>query len=242
MNQENVKEDNLPNKEKPKCNFFYFIDTHENKKNYKIYLPDDYEGKDSLRKIYQKEIKNLSSEVYSFKIIPGALKKGEDQNYKILILADDEEGNKYQNVIKKTMDSPDNQNLIVSTSRLFENEDIKYTFTFYFLIFLECFNTKKVQEFFMRFKPEKIEGLGVFPESRVRIIQNRLNIISKNPEKCLYLKDAKDEVEMIELFYPILLYFNMNYQKEKVEEMLKDDKILTFLSKKLISFANCIKI
>jgi hypothetical protein len=38
MNQENVKEDNLPNKsepkENPKCNFVYFIDTHENKKNH----------------------------------------------------------------------------------------------------------------------------------------------------------------------------------------------------------------
>ena len=90
----------------------------------------------------------------------------------------------------------------------------------------------------MRFKPEKIEGLGVFPESKVKVIQNRLNIISKNPEKCLYLKDANDEdkEEMIGLFYSILLFFNMNYQKEKVEEMFKDNKILNYLSKKLISF------
>ena len=278
MNQENVKEDNLPNKENPKCNFVYFIDTHENKKNHKIYLPDDYEGKDSLEKIHQKELNNLSSEVYRFKIIPGALKKSENHKYKILILADDEEGNKHQYEIKfsdenkdhyeydfkveeidfqllsleeqfeiyveilrknkKTMNSPENENLIVSTSELFENEEMKYTFTFYFLIFLECFNTKNVQEHLLRFKAEKIEGLGVFPESKVKVIQNRLNIISKNPEKCLYLKDINDEdkEEMIGLFYSILLFFNMNYQKEKVEEMFKDNKILNYLSKKLISF------
>ena len=192
MNQENVKEDNHPNKENPKCNFAYFIDTHENKKNHKIYLPNDYGGKDSLEKIHQKELNNLSSEVYRFKIIPGALKKDESHKYKILILADDEEGNKHQNEIKfsdenkdhyeydfkveeidfqllsheeqfeiyveilrknkKTMNSPENENLIVSTSELFENEDMKYTFTFYFLIFLECFNTKNVQDHFLRFK------------------------------------------------------------------------------------------
>ena len=36
-------------------------------------------------------------------------------------------------IYKKKMDTPENENLIVSTSELFENEDMKYTFTFYFL-------------------------------------------------------------------------------------------------------------
>ena len=35
--------------------FVYFIDTHEKTKKFKIYLPDDYEGKDSLENITEKE-------------------------------------------------------------------------------------------------------------------------------------------------------------------------------------------
>ena len=104
--QENVQENKKDEKEQEKrdCNFIYFIDTHEKTKKFKIYLPEEYEGKDSLEKIKEKEIKkdtnDLSSLVYRFKIIPGSLKKEEGENYELLISADDEEGKKQQYSIK----------------------------------------------------------------------------------------------------------------------------------------------
>ena len=137
---------------------------------------------------------------------------------------------------KKQMNSTENENLILSTHRLLDEEGKKYNFFFYLLIFLECYRTKSIQDHLLKFKPEKIEGLGTFPEKKLNLIKKILNLVGKNPSKSLSLQNTKDETELIELFYSILLYFNMNFEKEKVMEMFKDDKILTYLSKKLISF------
>ena len=90
-------------KENGDYKFVYFIDTHEKTKKFKIYLSDEYEGKNTLEVITEKEIKKelneLSSEVYRFKIIPDSLKKDEEQNYQILILGE-EDGKNYQYRIK----------------------------------------------------------------------------------------------------------------------------------------------
>ena len=137
---------------------------------------------------------------------------------------------------KKQMNTPENENLILSTSRLIDEEGKKYNFFFYLLIFLECYKTKFVQQHLLKFKPEKIEGLGTFPEKKLNQIKKILNLIGKNPSKSLSLQNTKDETELMELFYSILLYFNINFEKDKAMEMFKDDKILTYLSKKLISF------
>ena len=287
--QENVQENKKDEKEQEKrdCNFIYFIDTHEKTKKFKIYLPEEYEGKDSLEKIKEKEIKkdtnDLSSLVYRFKIIPGSLKKEEGENYELLISADDEEGKKQQYSIKfndeekerdfyeydfnieeidnhpltheeqfeiyveilrktynKKVNSPENDDLIISTHRLLDEEGKKYNFFFYLLIFLECYRTKYIQQHLLKFKPEKIEGLGTFPEAKLKQLKTILNLLSKNP-KSLNLHNSKDEAELMELFYSILLYFNMNFQKEKVEEMFKDDKISKYLIKKLNTFRDLYK-
>ena len=287
--QENVQENKKDEKEQEKrdCNFIYFIDTHEKTKKFKIYLPEEYEGKDSLEKIKEKEIKkdtnDLSSLVYRFKIIPGSLKKEEGENYELLISADDEEGKKQQYSIKfndeekerdfyeydfnieeidnhpltheeqfeiyveilrktynKKVNSPENDDLIISTHRLLDEEGKKYNFFFYLLIFLECYRTKYIQQHLLKFKPEKIEGLGIFPEFKLKQLKTILNLLAKNP-KSLNLHNSKDEAELMELFYSILLYFNMNFQKEKVEEMFKDDKISKYLIKKLNTFRDLYK-
>ena len=279
MNEEKEKKENGDYK------FVYFIDTHEKTKKFKIYLSDEYEGKNTLEVITEKEIKKelneLSSEVYRFKIIPDSLKKDEEQNYQILILGE-EDGKNYQyrikfndatkdiyeydfnieqidfqplsheeqfeiyveivrKIYKKKMDTPENENLIISTHKLFDGKEKKCNFFFYILIFLECYRSNQIQQHLLKFKPEKIEGLGNFPEKKLNSIKAILKMLSKNPSQALNLKNSKDEVELIQLFYSILLYFNMNFQKEKVEEMFNDDKILTYLSKKLISFHNLYK-
>ena len=274
-----------PKQENSDYKFVYFIDTHEKTKKFKIHLSDEYKGKDTLEVVTEKDIKKelneLSSEVYRFKIIPDSLKKDEEQNYQILILGEEENKKNYQyrikfkdstkdfyeydfnieqidfqplsheeqfeiyvEIIKKItkkkyknkFDSPENENLIISTHRLLDEKGKKYNFFFYLLIFLECFKTKHIQQHLLKFKPEKIEGLGTFPDKKLQLIKNTLKAISKDPSNSMNLKNLNNEVELYELFYSILLYFNMNFQKEKVEEMFKDEKISTYLSKKLISF------
>ena len=137
-------------------------------------------------------------------------------------------------IFNKKWDSLENENLIISTHRILDMEGKKYNFFFYLLIFMECFKTKYIQNHLLKFKPEKIGGLGNFPESKIKLIKNTLNIISKNPSKSLNLQNSQDE--FIELFYSILLYFNMNFQKEKIIDMFHDEKIIKYLSKKLITF------
>ena len=84
--------------------FVYFIDTHEKTKKFKIHLSDEYKGKDTLEVVTEndikKELNELSSEVYRFKIIPDSLKKDEEQNYQILILGEEENKKNYQYRIK----------------------------------------------------------------------------------------------------------------------------------------------
>ena len=300
MNQENVKEDKPANEkgkeDKGNCHFAYFIDTHEKTKKFKIYLSDEYEGANSLEKVQKKEKdvkkdemkevgkdeKQICPEVYRFKIIPGALKKDEDEKYQILVLAEDENQKKAQYIIKfmddnkdyyeydfnieeldehilsheeqfeiyveilrstykKQMATPENENLIASTNRFFDEEGKKYSFFFYLFVFLECYKTKYIQQHLLKFSPEKIEGVGNIPETKIKKMTNLLKIISKNPGKVLNVENSKDEVELIEIFYSILLYFNMNFQKDKVLEMFQDEKILGYLFKKLISFRNLYK-
>ena len=281
MEQENIKEDKDTKIEVPKeadnYNFVYFIVSHDNGKKYKIDLPEEYEGKDSLEKIIQKKFNELFSEIYRFKIIPGTLKKGEDQKYQVIILAEDEEGNKHQCIIKfddetkdyyeydfkveeidfkllsheeqfeiyveilrkifhKDISTLENENLIFDTKKFFGERGKKLDFSFYLSIFLESFSTKYVKELLLIFKPDKIEELGEFSEEKIRIASEKLNLICKNPNQNLNLNGAKDEGELIELFYSILLYFYTNFQKEIAIKMLKDEKILINLSKKLIVF------
>ena len=289
-NQENIQEKNPPNKqfqnENADCKFVYFIDTHEKTKKFKICLSDEYKDVGSLEKIKDLEVKKdpieFKSEIYRFKIIPGSLKKEDDQKYQILVSGEEEDGKKHQYSIKfmdetkdfyqydfnieeldfqplsheeqfeiyveilrktcnKKQNTPENDYLIHSAHHLLDEEGKKYNFFFYLLIFLECYRTKSIQQHLLKFKPEKIEGLGTFPEAKLKLIKNILKALSKNPSKSMNLQDSKNESELNELFYSILLLFNMNFQKEQVEEMFKDDKILTYLSKKLISFHNLYK-
>ena len=284
-NQNNVNEDNLSKnkgqKENSDFNFIYFIDTHKKEKNFKIHLPQEYEGADSLERIKEFENKNepieFISVVYRFKIIPDSLKKEEDEKCQILILGEDEEGKTYQThiefiyekkdffiydfnieendyqplsheeqfniyveILRKTynkkMNSPENEFLISSTIPLLDEKGKKISLVFYVLILLEGYKTKYIKEYLLKFKKENIEGFGEFKESSIKKIKTTLNALSKDPIKSFDLKDSNEERELFEIFYSILLYFNMNYQQEKINDLFKDEKIFTYLSKKLITF------
>ena len=224
-------------------NFVYFIHTYEKYRYLKIFLPEEYIGKDTLEEItylkYEKE-KDLNElityEVYRFKIIPEALKKDEDQIYQLLIFAEDESGKNYQNIIKiteekkdifvydfvydfhmtelnihflshekqfeiysetlkrrllKKYNSKENESLILSTFKLLDEAEKKYNFSFYLLIFLECFKTKYIQQLLLKFKPENIRGLGTFSEYKIKLYKNILNLLMNNPSKAMNLQNLK---------------------------------------------------
>ena len=83
-------------KENKDYNFVYFITTHEKNKKLRIFLSEEYIGKDTLENIYlpvyEEDSNEFYYEVYRFQIIPEALKKDEDQKYQLLIFIEDELG------------------------------------------------------------------------------------------------------------------------------------------------------
>ena len=91
--------------------------------------------------------------------------------------------------------SPENEDLIFSTQRLFNQANKKYNFYFYMLTFIECFKTKYIQKHLILFNPEKIEAWDKFPEQKIKKLNNILKILSKNPSKSLNLENTINESE-----------------------------------------------
>lgn len=112
-----------------------------------------------------------------------------------------------------------------------KDENDKYDLLFYCSIFLQCFDTDFVHNHLLLFEPKAIK-VGQIPEIKLKQIQDKINFLIKNPEK-LGFKDDKSRLETIKLFYSFALYFNLNFQKEKINEMFENEKICDYLYNKL---------
>ena len=145
-----------------------------------------------------------------------------------------------RNKLKKKQDSKESEEFIMSTQLLFAGKDKKFDFSFYLLIFLECFTNKIVLRHLMSFKPEKIHGLGIVNDLRMKQLKNIINLIVKKPEK-VRVDNENSRKNATELFYFVALFFDMNFQKEKVDELLGDEKIFDYLCARLIKYQDFLK-
>ena len=139
--------------------------------------------------------------------------------------------------------------LIYSTQDLLIGGNKKYSFSFFLLIFLECFNTKCVQRLLYCFKPDKIEEIGIIPEKHLKKMKNILNTFEKFPEKVLnnVNENQKDDYGM--RLFTVLLFFNYNFNKERIQEFLnnKNENIRNYiynglLNPKFLEFFNNLKL
>jgi hypothetical protein len=71
-------------------------------------------------------------------------------------------------------------------------------------------------------------------------LKNILNIIVKKPEK-IRVDNEKSRENVTELFYFVVLFFDMNFQKEKLGELLGDEKKFDYLCARLIKYHNFLK-
>ena len=133
-------------------------------------------------------------------------------------------------VMKKLQTTKENDELIQSTQLLLKE---KYDFLFYLLIFLECFTSKLSCSHLLIFNPEKIRGIGHISDQKLKQIKNILNMISRKPEM-IKIDKVELKTQAIEMFYFIFFYFNVNVLKEKVSDVLKDDKIFNYLYAKIL--------
>ena len=139
-----------------------------------------------------------------------------------------------QNIKQQNIENTD---LILSTQTLLMGKGKTYKFSFYLMIFLECFATSLIQSHLAAFKAEKIEDIGEIKASKLKSAKNIIGAFEKKPEKVLdNIKDIKNkETNGIRLF-TVIIYFYYNFAHDKLTNLFsnKDENIQNYIIKSLI--------
>ena len=209
--------------------FKLYPDNEPNEKEKEITIIIDDQFKKSE---YILKIKDIHKDFYEYNLKSNTIdivKLSYEQQFEIYVEF-------LRKKLKKLQTSKENEEFIISTQLLLEKD---YDFLFYLLIFLECFTTKLAYKHLLSFKPEKIKGLGQVSAVKLKQISNILNMLYKKPEK---IKIEKEELrdEINESFYLIMLYFILNFQKEKINEMIDNEKMYERIIKYQNIFNNII--
>ena len=136
---------------------------------------------------------------------------------------------------KINQNSKENDELIYSTLKILnkeENKNKKYDFSFLISILLESFKSQYLPKLFEIFKPQKINNYGDIPKDKIKPIINIFKIIEKRIFESFEKEENKEE--LIFNLCTLLLYINSKFNKEKFDEMLKNEKIKNYLFKSLI--------
>ena len=158
------------------------------------------------------------------------IKTSYEQQFEIYI-------NFIQNVLNKNENSKENEELILSTLRLFSEKNSKYSFYFYMLIFKKCLNTPILQKFILLFDPEKIKEISDFPEKEIIEIKTLVDIYL-NKKKEIIIDDETQKQKIIKEFYFIIFCFYNFYDRNSVKIMLDNDEIFELVYHKLFFYRN----
>ena len=155
----------------------------------------------------------------------------------ILPLELDEQFDIYLEILKKNnknQESKEYEDLIFSSLLFLNEKDNKYDLLFYLSIFLNCFSSYFIQNHLLAFDPKKIKGLGEISERRLKPIKDSINEFIINPEN-IHVKDENLRLKTTKIFYSLALYFNLNFQKEKMIEIFENEKICDYLYDELLN-------
>jgi len=141
-----------------------------------------------------------------------------------------------RNKYKKKQKTQENYDFIISSQLLLEKDNNKYNFFLYLLIFLECFSTHLAQKLSLIFHPKKIKGIGDIPEKKLEQFKNILNLKLNKLKEKLDNKEEGLQRQSEELFLSVVLFFNLNYQKEKIKEMFENETFFNYLYEKLVKY------
>ena len=143
--------------------------------------------------------------------------------------------------LKLLQNTKENEDFIFSTQKLLIGESKKYEFSFYLMIFLECYSTKYIRLFLKLFKPKKIDKIGGLSPKKIKLITNLFEVFERNPNKILNKIQQKEKDEYSNCLFGIILYFNYNYKKEGIQRLLNNDNIKPFIFRALINYRNLFK-
>ena len=140
-----------------------------------------------------------------------------------------------KNNIKRT--SQENNYFIYATLNLFNNTTIKkLDFDFLISVFMESFESPFFSKFLQIFKLENINSFTELPGDKINELINILNDIEKKIFTIFEKEENKEELLLN--FFSILLYISFKYNKEKIGEIFKNEKIKKYLYKILLNNEN----
>ena len=141
-----------------------------------------------------------------------------------------------KNDIDKKNKNIEHKNLILSTESLIFEKDLKFNFSFYLIIFIECYQTEYIKNYLLEFKPEKGLKIEKIKEEKLKEIFNILEMLEEKPN--LILDNIKDEEKLKYeiILYTIILFFNYLFKNEKFRNLLENKKIKNYVYKALVNY------
>ena len=140
--------------------------------------------------------------------------------------------------LKIKQDSPFSNDLILDSRILLIGK--KYEIDLFLELFKSCYAKKPVKTLLMCFNVQKV----LLPSSKFepKNYTSILQLIEKKPEVLTKYCDPKDNPQKYyKLFFTLLLYFRLNFEKDKVQELLSKKDLWVYfkeiLPKNYISFS-----
>ena len=143
-----------------------------------IKLKDENNKEDFKKKILKNNFNN-DIFIFDFKFDINKSWTENKEPPKSFHFSHEEQLNIYSEYIQKDLklkqESRQNEGLVLSALKVLDNET-NFEFTFYILIFMECFKTNLILLYLTSFKPEKNTILSTISEKKLKQIINILNI------------------------------------------------------------------
>ena len=131
--------------------------------------------------------------------------------------------------------SKENDELIYSTLNIINKEkekSKKYDFAFLISLFMESFKSKYFSQIVEIINPKSIKEFGELQKNKITIIINILNSIEK--KIFTHFEDKTNKEQLYFNFYTILFYVSFKFNKDKLNEMFKNENIKKYLYKTLL--------
>ena len=205
-----------------------------NKNNYDN-LIQLQEKKDNNEIIFEKKIEIKINKKYHYIFIFSILYKSKKGEYSHSLLNStnikpplnfEEELQLYKKVIREKYNNEQTlyKELRNSVFQVFMG-DKKFSFINYISGLLECYDSHGIYNYIMSFKFKKINELGEPTKEQLKVFKENINKFNDNPNIIINKVKTEDQKKALEQLNLIILYFNYNFQKEKIDSMFKSSEI-----------------
>jgi len=194
-------------------------------KKYKALINAKYKNINFKGIIFFKEIKN--NFIYDFKFEENE----EIKNFNLMYveLSKIDQLKMYSEVLKALKVKPGDPlllDLILDSQIYFMGIKTKYYFDFYLEVFKLCYSRKEIKPLLMMFKMERVKLPDNFEKNNY---SRMMSLIEKKPDILTkYCNEIDSKNTLIKRFYILLIYFRVNYEKEKVFDLLNKRELWKF--------------